>query len=112
MRHFTSIECRVINWNENKLANSLATLATKYVLKKEKMTLRVEKQFNLIKVKLCLQEDWRETLLKAMTQGRDVGSSLSPNMNDFLKINGDLFFRGAEVLLIKCLKTRRVDIVA
>ena len=112
MKHFTSIECRVINWNENKLANSLATLATKYVLKKEKMTLRVEKQFNLIKVKLCLQEDWLETLLKAMTQGRDVRSSLSPNMKDFLKINGDLFFRGAGVLLIKCLKTRRIDIVA
>jgi len=40
MKHFTSIECKVINWNENKLANSLATLATKSMLKKEKMTLQ------------------------------------------------------------------------
>ena len=32
MKHLTSIECKVINWSENKLANSLATLATKSVL--------------------------------------------------------------------------------
>ena len=43
MKHFTSIECKVINRNENKLADSLATLATKFVLKKEKITFRVEK---------------------------------------------------------------------
>ena len=46
MKHLTSIECKVVRRNENKLANSLATLATlttKSVLKKEKMTLRVEK---------------------------------------------------------------------
>ena len=55
MRHFTSIECKMINQNENKLADSLASLAT--VLKKEKMTLQVEKQPNLIKGRLCLPED-------------------------------------------------------
>ena len=38
MRHFTSIECKVINQNKNKLTDSLVTLATKSVLKKEKMT--------------------------------------------------------------------------
>ena len=38
MRHFTSIECKVINRNKNKLTNSLVTLATKSALKKEKMT--------------------------------------------------------------------------
>ena len=43
MKYFTSRECKVINRNENKLADSLATLATKSVLNKEKMTLRVEK---------------------------------------------------------------------
>ena len=43
MKYFTSIGCKVINRNENKLADSLATLATKSVLNKEKMTLRVEK---------------------------------------------------------------------
>ena len=43
MKHFTSIKCKVVNQNENKLADSLATLATKYVLNKEKMTLQVEK---------------------------------------------------------------------
>ena len=36
MKHFTSIECKVISRNENKLADSLATLATKSMLKKEK----------------------------------------------------------------------------
>ena len=36
MKHFTFIECKVINRKENKLADSLATLATKFVLKKEK----------------------------------------------------------------------------
>ena len=46
MKHFTSIDCKVINRNENKFVDSLATLATKSVLKKEKMTLRVEKQPN------------------------------------------------------------------
>ena len=44
MEHFTFIEYKVVNRNENKLADSLATLATKFALKKEKMTLRVEKQ--------------------------------------------------------------------
>ncbi|XP_065623032.1 uncharacterized protein LOC136064778 [Quercus suber] len=39
MEHFTFIEYKVVNKGENKLANSLATLATKSVLKKEKMTL-------------------------------------------------------------------------
>jgi len=39
MGHFTFMEYKVINKGENKLANSLATLATKSVLKKEKMTL-------------------------------------------------------------------------
>ena len=48
MKHFTSIECKVINWNENKLADLLATLATKSMLKKEKMTLQVEKQPSLV----------------------------------------------------------------
>ncbi|XP_030964208.1 uncharacterized protein LOC115985407 [Quercus lobata] len=44
MEHFTFIEYKVVNRGENKLADLLATLATKSVLKKEKMTLRVEKQ--------------------------------------------------------------------
>ena len=56
MRHFTSIECKMINQNENMLADSLASLAI--VLKKEKMTLQVEKQPDLIKGGLCLPEDW------------------------------------------------------
>ena len=53
-------------------------------------------------MKLCLPQDWREPLLKAMTQGKYVGSELPSNMKDFLKINGDLFYRGAEGLLMKC----------
>lgn len=57
MKHLTSIECKVINRNENKLADSLATLATKFVLKKEKMTFRMEKQPHLIKGALCPPED-------------------------------------------------------
>ena len=48
MKHFTSIEYKVVNRNENKLAESLATLATKSVLKMEKMTLQVEKQPGLV----------------------------------------------------------------
>ena len=48
MEHFTSIEYKVVNRNENKLPDSLATLATKSMLKKEKMTLQVEKQPSLV----------------------------------------------------------------
>ena len=48
MKHFTSIECKVISRNVNKLADLLTTLATKSVLKKEKMTLRVEKQPSVV----------------------------------------------------------------
>ena len=48
MEHFTSIEYKVISKNENKLADSLATLATKSVLRKEKMTLQVEKHPSLV----------------------------------------------------------------
>ena len=66
MKHFSSKECKVVNRNENRLANSLATQATKSVLKKEKMTLQVEKQPSLIKGRLCLPEHWRKPLLKAM----------------------------------------------
>ena len=39
MKQFTSIEYEVVGRNENKVVDSLATLATKSVLKKEKMTL-------------------------------------------------------------------------
>ena len=58
MKDFTSIESKVINQNENKLVDSLATLATKSMLKIEKMTLKVEKQPSLIKGRLCPLEDW------------------------------------------------------
>lgn len=44
MKNFTSAECKVINQNKIKLADSLATLATKPVLKKEKLTLQIEKK--------------------------------------------------------------------
>ena len=58
LKHFTSIEFKVVDRNENKLADSLATPTTKSVLKKEKMTLRVKKQPSLIKGRLCLPKDW------------------------------------------------------
>ena len=58
MEHFNFIEYKVVNRGENKLANSLATLATKSVLKKEKMTLQVEKQPGLVKDELCFPQDW------------------------------------------------------
>ena len=48
MKHFTSIEYKVISRNENKLADLLVTLATKSALKKEKMTLLVDKQPDLV----------------------------------------------------------------
>ncbi|XP_050242111.1 uncharacterized protein LOC126691074 [Quercus robur] len=102
MEHFDFIRYKVVNRGENKLANSLATLATKSVLKKEKMTLRVEKQPGLVQDELCFPQDWRKPLLKAMTQGKYVGSELPANMKDFLRINGDLFLMGAEGLLMKC----------
>ena len=60
MEHFTFIEYKVVNRNENKLVDSLATIATKSVLKKEKMTLQVEKQPGLAQDELCLPQDWRE----------------------------------------------------
>ena len=56
-KHFTFIECKMINRNEDKLVDSLATLATKSVLKKEKMTFRMAKQLGLIKGRLCLTKD-------------------------------------------------------
>ena len=53
MEHFTFIEYKVVNRGENKLADSLATLANKSVLKKEKMTIRVKKQPSLVQDELC-----------------------------------------------------------
>ena len=103
MEHFTFIEYKVVNRGENKLVDLLATLATKSILKKEKMTLRVEKQPSLVQDELCFPQDWRKPLLKAMTQGKCVGSELPTNMKDFLRINGDLFLRGLEGLLMKCI---------
>ena len=92
----------MLNRNENKLANSLATIATKSVLEKEKMTLQVEKQPSLIQDELCFPQDWQEPLLREMTRGKYVGSELPANMKNFLRINGDLFLMGAEVWLMKC----------
>ena len=57
MEHFTFIEYKVVNRGENKLANSLATLAIKSVLKKEKMILRVKKQPGLVQDELCFPLD-------------------------------------------------------
>ena len=37
-----------------------------------------------------------------MTQGKYVGSNLPVNMKDFLRINGDLFLKGAKGLLMMC----------
>ena len=37
-----------------------------------------------------------------MTQGKYIGSELRVNMKDFLRINGDLFFKGVKGLLMKC----------
>ena len=65
-KYCTSIECNVINQNENKLADSLDTLAPKSVLKKEKMTLRVEKQPGLIKGGLSPRR-----LLRTLLEGYD-----------------------------------------
>ena len=93
MEHFTFIEYKVVNRGENKLADLLATLATKSVLKKEKMTLQVEKQLGLAQDELCFAQDWREPLLKAMAQRKCVGSELLANMKDFFRINRDLFLR-------------------
>ena len=53
MEHFTFIEYKVVNRSENKLVDSLATLTTKSVLKKENMTLLVEKQPGLVQDELC-----------------------------------------------------------
>ena len=47
----------MVNRGENKLADLLATLATKSVLKKEKMTLRVENQLGLVQNELCFPLD-------------------------------------------------------
>ena len=102
MEHFTSIEYKVVSRNENKLPDSLATLAAKSMLKKEKMTLQVEKQHSLVQDELCFPQYWQKPLLKEMTQGKYIGSESPANMKDFLRINGDLFFRGAEGLLMKC----------
>ena len=54
MKHFTSVEYKVVSKNENKLADLLAILATKSVLKIEKMALQVEKQPGLAQDELCL----------------------------------------------------------
>ncbi|XP_075665598.1 uncharacterized protein LOC142635299 [Castanea sativa] len=57
MKHFTSTEYKVVNRGENKLVDSLATLAIKFVLKKENMTLRVKKQPTLVQDELCFPQD-------------------------------------------------------
>ena len=43
--------------------------------------------------------------MKAMTRGKYVGLELLGSMKDFVKINGDLFLRVAEGLLMKCVLT-------
>ena len=37
-----------------------------------------------------------------MPQGKYVRLELPTNMKDFLRINGDLFFKGVEGFLMKC----------
>ena len=62
----------------------------------------MEKQPSWDQEELCLPQDSREPLLKEMAQEKYVGLELLVNMKDFLRINGNLFFRGAEGLLMKC----------
>ena len=76
------------------MVDSLATLATKSILKKEKMTLRVEKQPGLIKGGLRLPKDLCKPLLKEMVQGRDIGIRTRRITNEV------------------CFKVRKADIVA
>ena len=42
-----------------------------------------------------------------MTQGKYIRLELPLNMKDFLKINGNLFFRGEEGLLMKCVSRQK-----
>ena len=42
-----------------------------------------------------------------MTQGKYIGLELPLNMKDFLKINGNLFFRGVEGFLMKCVSRQK-----
>ena len=59
MEQFTFIEYKVVNRGENKFADLLATLATKFVLKKEKMALWVEKHLVLVQDEFCFPQDWQ-----------------------------------------------------
>ena len=42
-----------------------------------------------------------------MAQGKCIEIELPANMKDFLRINGDLFLRGAKGLLIKCVSRQK-----
>ena len=42
-----------------------------------------------------------------MAQGKCIELELPANMKDFLRINGDLFLRGAEGFLMKCVSRQK-----
>lgn len=104
MKNFTSAECKVINQNKIKLADSLATLATKPVLKKEKLTLQIEKKKNRFdQERVMSPRRLARGSFEGYDPGRDIGLSLLRKMMNFLKISGYFFFEGSEGILMKCI---------
>ena len=84
MEYFTFIEYKVVNKGENKLADLLATLATKSVLKKEKMTFRVEKQPGLAQDELC--KEILKTLQGSIKKAKGREMKYTPTIRVFIQL--------------------------
>ena len=84
MEHFTFIKYKVVNRGENKLADLLATLATKSVLKKEKMTFRVEKQPGLAQDELC--KEMLKTLQESIKKAKGREMKYTPTIRVFIQL--------------------------
>ena len=94
---FLSIEFNVIGRNDNRLADSLGTLASRSETKvkvKKRLESQVEKEEK--------PKDWRKTYLDALAMGEVLEATTLWHLKDFIPINGALYLKGQEGLLMRC----------
>jgi ribonuclease HI len=94
---FLSIEFNVIGRNDNRLADSLGTLASR-----SKTKVKVKKRPESQVKKEEKPKDWRKTYLDALAMGEVLEATTLWHLKDFIPISRTLYRKGQESLLMRC----------
>ena len=99
---FLSIEFNVVGRNDNRLADFLATLASRSKTNLEIVKVKVKKRPESQVEKEEKPKDWRKTYLNALARGEVPEATTLWHLKDFIPINGALYLKGQEGLLMRC----------